>query len=267
MLNEVLNTLLANGFEEQAVPEAIALQYSSAKPARIGNREFRNSIFRKVRLTYFDGEDSVQVFNALFYPSYEYDLPLLGMDLISLGRKRVLNVIDTQPLYPTPEYSAKYVDSLSPIRERYPDLQGTLSGKIYDDTSFFSKNMLFGRFSDESQLDSVVQPALSEYLSAYLAMAAAATPDGSDTAMEAVRARQQAYDEYSALKDPAVGLFDAYYGKEWSKAFVHDFLFELSGAPAALAVPNPHAAMGKRAVEQKTVEKQTVEKQTVEQRP
>lgn len=39
---------------------------------------------------------------------------------------------------------------------------------------------------------------------------------------------QAAYDTYSAIKDPAVGLFDAYFGKEWSKSFVHDFLFTLS---------------------------------------
>ena len=37
-----------------------------------------------------------------------------------------------------------------------------------------------------------------------------------------------AYDVYSAEKDPAVGLFDAYFGKAWSDEFVHSFLFGLS---------------------------------------
>ena len=89
---------------------------------------------------------------------------MLGIDLISLGKGRILSVIDFQPLHPTGEYSAKYISPLSKIRQKYPDLQGTLSGKIYDDTSFFSKNMLFGRFTDESKLTSVVKPAFSEYL-------------------------------------------------------------------------------------------------------
>jgi Ferredoxin-dependent bilin reductase len=45
--------------------------------------------------------------------------------------------------------------------------------------------------------------------------------------------RQTKYDVYSALKDPAVGLFDTYFGKEWSADFVHKFLFELSSAPSS----------------------------------
>ena len=89
---------------------------------------------------------------------------MLGIDLISLGKGRILSVIDFQPLHPTGEYSAKYISPLTKIRQKYPDLQGTLSGKIYDDTSFFSKNMLFGRFTDESKLTSVVLPAFNEYL-------------------------------------------------------------------------------------------------------
>ena len=46
--------------------------------------------------------------------------------------------------------------------------------------------------------------------------------------MAVVRERQAAYDVYSAEKDPAVGLFDAYFGKSWSEEFVHSFLFGLS---------------------------------------
>jgi len=90
--------------------------------------------------------------------------------------------------------------------------------------------MLFGRFTDESKLESVVRPAFNEYLDAYVAAMAVAVPDARPDSMEAVRQRQAAYDAYSALKDPAVGLFDAYFGKEWSADFVHDFLFTMSGA-------------------------------------
>jgi 15,16-dihydrobiliverdin:ferredoxin oxidoreductase len=198
------------------------------KPAKIGNLCFRGGNFRKIRVTYFDAGDGVQVFNTLWYPKYEYDIPLLGIDLISLGTSRVLTVIDTQPLYPTEEYNQKYIAGFKGIRDKYPDLQGVLSGKIYDDTSFFSKQMLFGRFTDESKVRPVVYPAFEEYLNAYLNLAEGATPNHDARAIDAVKARQTEYDKYSALKDPAVGLFDAYFGKEWSHSFVHDFLFDLS---------------------------------------
>jgi 15,16-dihydrobiliverdin:ferredoxin oxidoreductase len=137
-------------------------------------------------------------------------------------------VIDFQPLHPTAEYANKYIQPLSPLKRKYPDLHGQLSGKIYDDTSFFSANMLFGRFTDESKLATVVQPAFEDYLHQYLAMADQAEPNYQSEAMQIVQQRQQAYDIYSAQKDPAVGLFDAYFGKEWSHQFVHDFLFTFS---------------------------------------
>jgi 15,16-dihydrobiliverdin:ferredoxin oxidoreductase len=231
MFEEQLKMMQSMGMEQVSIEEKFICQHSSAKPARIGSMIFKNDKFRKVRMTYFDAGDNVQVFNTLWYPHFEYDMPLLGIDLISLGRKRVLTVIDMQPVFPTTEYSDNYISQLSPIRAKYPDLHGVLSGKIYDDTSFFSKNMLFGRFTDESKLKSVVQPAFSDYLHKYVAMMDQAVPDTSDSAKELVRARQAQYDIYSAKKDPAVGLFDAYFGKEWSTDYVHDFLFEMSERP------------------------------------
>ena len=228
MFKAQLDLIRNMGMEEVVVEDRFACKCSEVKPARIGCMEFRGETFRKVRMTYFDGGDAVQVFNSLWYPSYELEAPLFGVDLISLGLNRILAVIDFQPLHPTPEYSAKYIDHLHAIRSKYPDLHGVLSGKIYDDTSFFSKQMLFGRFTDESKVMPVVLPAFQEYLLSYVSMVSSLSPNTDDSAKDLVRSRQRSYDEYSALKDPAVGLFDAYFGKEWSHDFVHQFLFCLS---------------------------------------
>jgi 15,16-dihydrobiliverdin:ferredoxin oxidoreductase len=228
MLEQQLNVIKAMKMEEVTVDEKFIYRKSDNKPAVIGNLCFKNERFRSVRLSYFDAGDACQVFNSLWYPSYEYDIPLLGVDLISLGKNRVLSVIDFQPLHPTSEYSAKYIQPLTKIRDKYSDLKGTLSGKFYDDTSFFSKNMLFGRFTDESKLKSVVLPAYNEYLNEYIKLMDKAVPNNNAKEMEIVKNRQIAYDVYSAAKDPAIGLFDAYFGKEWSASFVHDFLFTLS---------------------------------------
>jgi len=228
--NVQLNLIRQLGMKEVPIESKFMHQESDKKPARISNMCFKNDHFRKIRLTYFDAGNSVQVFNSLWYPSFEYDLPMLGIDLISLGLNRVLCVIDFQPLYPTDEYSEKHILPLSSIRDNYPDLHGTMSGKFYDDTSFFSKQMLFGRFTDESKLSSVVLPAYKDYLSAYVNHMSKAIPNYEPSAMAAVEKRQREYDIFSAAKDPAVGLFDAYFGKEWSSSFVHDYLFDLSKA-------------------------------------
>ena len=230
MLETHLSAILSPDLKmtKVAIADKFTFQSSSIKPARISSLSFKNSIFRNIRLTYFDAGDNVQVFNCLWSPDYMFDFPMLGIDLISLGKGRVLSVIDAQPLYPTTAYATKYASAFADIRNNFPSLQGTLSGKIYDDTSFFSKNMLFGRFTDESKLLSDVLPAMKQYLSAYLAIAKTAIPSTNSTEIEENFARQKQYDIYSAEKDPAVGLFDAYFGKEWSSDFVHDYLFPLS---------------------------------------
>lgn len=236
-----------SGIKEIPLESKFVYRTSDVKPARIGNMLFQNEQFRKIRLTYFDAGDAVQVFNMCFFPSFEYDLPMLGVDLISLGKGRVLSVVDFQPLHPTDDYAEKYISPLTEIKAKYTDLHGTLSGKIYDDTSFFSKNMLFGRFSDESKILDVVTPAMTEYLQHYLHTMSEAVPNSDPAAMKVVEERQITYDAYSALKDPAVGLFDAYFGKDWSASFVHDYLFSLSDAEVtaqqhALSKAGPGAA-------------------------
>ena len=152
---------------------------------------------------------------------------MLGVDLISLGLKRVLSVIDFQPLHPTAEYSEKYIDWLQPIRDKYPDLHGALSGKIYNDTSFFSKQMLFGRFPDEKKIRGEVYPAFAEYMDAYVEMANKAVPNFDQESMRMVASRQKAYDEYSALKDPAVMITSSHTRKIFfnTRNFEHCLLF------------------------------------------
>ena len=37
---------------------------------------------------------------------------------------------------------------------------------------------------------------------------------------------QKDFDQYSAERDPASGLFSSYFGHEWSERFLYEFLFE-----------------------------------------
>ena len=54
---------------------------------------------------------------------------------------------------------------------------------------------------------------------------------------EAVMGQQAAYDQYSADKDPAHGLFKSYFGEDWADDFIHEFLFTL--ADRAVTAHNP----------------------------
>jgi 15,16-dihydrobiliverdin:ferredoxin oxidoreductase len=200
---------------------------NTKKKARIVNLCASSKEYRKIRMTYYDAGDNTQVFNAVLYPSPEYNLPVLGIDLLAFNRKKYLAIVDFQPLHEVEEdHATTFEDKLKPIKEKYDSLKGRMSSKFYDETKFFSQQMLFARFDDENIVQDDLLPAFKSYVEAHLDLVRSVEPNPSD--VKKVLERQEAYDTYSAERDPATGLFTAMYGAEWANEFVHDFLFSMS---------------------------------------
>merc|ERR1711935_662703 len=105
------------------------------------------------------------------------------------------------------------------------------SSKFYDETQFFSNEMLFARFDDESVVFDELFPAFQEYVASHVDLIKQSTPCNDREQCNKVLDRHGAYDTYSAERDPATGLFAAMFGKEWADEFVYDFLFGLSEKP------------------------------------
>lgn len=209
-----------------------AYRDNAQKKARIVSMCLSSDEYRKIRLTYYDAGDGAQVFNAVFYPDARYNLPVLGVDVLAFNRKKYLAIVDFQPLHHDEAlHASTYEHLLKPIKDRYDSLKGQMSSKFYDETQFFSKQMLFSRFEDERIIEDELFPAFQKYVQTHLQLVrdTPADPDGAQRVME----RQEAYDKYSAERDPATGLFSAMFGTEWAQDFVHDFLFSLSRRGAA----------------------------------
>ncbi len=200
---------------------------NTKKKARIVNLCASSKEYRKIRMTYYDAGDNTQVFNAVWYPDPEYNLPILGIDLLAFNRKKYLAIVDFQPLHEKESnHASSYEHILEPIKDKYDSLKGRMSSKFYDETQFFSQQMLFARFDDEKIVQNDLLPAFQSYVNAHLDLVRSTKPNPSDIKM--VLERQKEYDTYSAERDPATGLFTAMYGAEWAGDFVHDFLFSTS---------------------------------------
>ena len=203
---------------------------STGDNVRVANLCFSSSHFRKIRMTYFDAGPQAQVFNSLWYPAPEYNLPVFGIDLLQFhGGKKHLAVMDFQPIHEKPEQHAvpNYEDLwLVPIRNQHPLLRGKMSTRFYNETQFFSKEMLFARFDACEMIQQDVWPAFQQCLNAYLTMVHTTKPSW-DSASQ-VLARQQAYDQYSAHRDPALHMFKSKFGQSWADEYVHEFLFDKS---------------------------------------
>lgn len=197
------------------------------KKARMVSLCFKSDEYRKIRMTYYDAGDNTQVFNSVWYPDPKYNLPVLGIDLLAFNRKKYLAIVDFQPLHEDEhDHAARFEHLLKPIKEEYDSLKGRMSSKFYDETQFFSQQMLFARFEDEKVVEQDLHPSFQRYVQTHLDLVKNTDADPSNAAF--VMERHAAYDTYSAERDPATGLFAAMFGKEWADDFVFDFLFSLS---------------------------------------
>jgi len=207
----------------------VSFNENKDKRARIVNHCFASDEYRKIRMTYYDAGDSVQVFNSVWYPDAKYNLPVLGIDLLSFNRKRYLAIVDFQPLHEEEDdHATPYEHILKPIKDKYDNLKGRMSSKFYDETQFFSKEMLFARFEDGNIVEEDLFPAFQSYVKTHLDLVKSTPAAETSKDIQHVFERQREYDTYSADRDPAAGLFAAMFGKQWAEDFIYDFLFSLS---------------------------------------
>lgn len=221
----------------RAIPQELEFQVSQRgkHPAMIESWCYECPQFRKIRYTYINAGEMAQIFNSVIYPSYDYDLPLLGIDFLAFGKKKILVVLDFQPLFRDPEYLAKYIEPMREIRDKYNELAQDLPMKFYDANQYFSPYLLFAKTDAETVLNKLL-PAYQEYIQLYWQLLEKAEPLTTPEARQRIIQAHKDYDQYSVERDPASGLFSSYFGHEWSEKFLHQFLFE-EAVPVAASVP------------------------------
>ena len=185
---------------------------------------FQSDRLRKLRITYIDAGPQAQVLNSLWYPCPELDLPVLGLDLLSFGQKK-LCVIDIQPLPYAREKHHELVRPLEAVRAQYPLFLGSKSDKIYSEDLFFSPSMHFGRFKDAEEVENTLFPVFKEYVDFYVNMLNECERNPDPEMVKKVLSGQRDYDQYNSERDPAIGLFKSYYGADFANSYVYDFLF------------------------------------------
>jgi len=213
--------------QSRPIPAGLEHQVSDRgrSPATIQSWSYECPEFRKIRYTYIDAGASAQIFNSVIYPNPQYRLPLLGIDFLSFGQVKNLIVMDFQPLFQDEAYLAKYIYPLKTLHDQYPDLVQDLEMKFYDANQYFSKYLLFAK-TDPETVKTRVFEAFKDYLNLYWQMLADAEPSTDPEDIQQIVKAQKDYDQYSADRDPASGLFSSYFGHEWSERFLYGFLFE-----------------------------------------
>ncbi len=213
--------------QSRVIPPGLEFKVSDRgrNPATIRSWCYQSQELRKIRYTYIDAGESAQIFNSVVYPSNHYDLPLLGIDFLSFGKVKNLIVLDFQPLFQDEDYQKKYIVPLKSLHDKYPDLAQNLEMKFYDANQYFSKYLLFAK-TDPETVSTRVFEAFQDYLNLYWQMLGDAKPLQDPEDIQRIIKAQKDYDQYSADRDPASGLFSSYFGHEWAERFLYEFLFE-----------------------------------------
>jgi 15,16-dihydrobiliverdin:ferredoxin oxidoreductase len=232
---------------------------------RIHTVQFASDEYKLIRMTTVDGGHQTQVYTSVWYPNLQYNMPILGVDLLQFGcagaggehasNKRTVCIMDFQSLHDREEdHDLAYEHLLSPIRKQFPSLQGNISNRFYNSSKFFSKQTLLGRChgdndkaNDEEDNKQQQQqphealvykemyPAFQQYMQTHVSLikdsstaAAVQARQSSPTAMARVLQRHREYDVHSSARDPAKGVLSHHFGKDFADSFVHDILFPLS---------------------------------------
>ena len=228
----LLRLIRDQGGEALPLDSDLVERRDSRKNAVISSTLWTLPGLRRWRVTRLDAGDSVQVLNAVAYPDFDREQPLLGIDLLSFAaRDKLVAVMDFQPLRQSSTYIEHYLGGLKTLHDSYPTLSPGETMRSYDSNKFFSPYLLFAR-GKPAELGSVLEEAFQGLLAAYMDLHAACEPQRSLSSE--VRELQNDYDQYSAERDPAHGLFVSYFGKDWADRFLHTFLFPgVDGEPQA----------------------------------
>ncbi len=227
-LEELQTGIQARGGISVEIPAGLEHNQSQKGSSTIQSWLWQVPGFRRWRVTRLDAGDSLQVLNSVAYPDFDLDHPLMGVDLLWFGaRQKLVAVLDFQPLVQDKDYLDRHFDGLKDLNARFPDLNGEETMRSFDPNQYFSSWLLFCRGGSE-EADRSLPKAFSAFLKAYWGLHDEASKEPSSISPGDVERLQNAYDVYSAERDPAHGLFTSHFGKEWSDRFLHEFLFPAS---------------------------------------
>ncbi len=225
LLEHLLDTIRFRGGKALEIPNGLDFCRSNKRQGFIQSWLWEVPGLRRWRVTRLDAGKSLQVLNSVAYPEYRNDYPIMGIDLLWFGASRKLvAVLDFQPLVQDNDYFAKYFDGLQNLHGRFPRFSGKEAMRAFDPNQYFSPWLLFCRDGSE-QANKSLPLVFNEFLSCYLNLNESAGEKCSHMSADVVRGLQINYDIYSAKRDPAHGLFVSYFGKEWSDRFLNEFLF------------------------------------------
>ncbi|KAI8463970.1 MAG: ferredoxin-dependent bilin reductase-domain-containing protein [Monoraphidium minutum] len=86
---------------------------------QVENRLYCSRVFRKLHIEVAVRQDGLEVLHMVFFPRYDYDLPILALDMVAAGGAVTLAVADVCPLAPNLRLPAHYMQTMAELQETF----------------------------------------------------------------------------------------------------------------------------------------------------
>ncbi len=164
---------------------------------------------RKIRFCEFTVENKFYAESLVIYPDFCYDIPIFGTEYLKIGSKRYFAAIDFHPITENKQY-LKFM-------EMFPDKK-RIKTHVYDLDRFFSEKLWIRRrtqdFYDEYQI--MLKCFLHQYKKCLYSV---------EQNTITLEQQQSQYNDYMSTNDPAHGILKSYFGEDFAKQYIDDFLF------------------------------------------
>ena len=173
----------------------------------------------------------IQVLNFVVMPSNTTNLPVLGVDLVSLPGDKHLLLLDAQPMTTDADIKKRYEDYFNDWYQRHsnPDLLPWGGDFPEPVLPYVSSKAVWTRLSGAdapATIQETVYPAFCELVDAYLNLLLSSSEAQPQPPQDN---HQTAYINYRRDNDPAKPMLNALYGKEWTEALLNQVLFPTKG--------------------------------------
>ncbi len=227
-LEELQASIHARGGVPMTLPDGLNECVSKKGNSFVRSWLWKVPGFRRWRVTRLNAGENLQVLNSVAYPEYCNDQPLMGVDLLWFGsRKKLVAVLDFQPLVQSQPYLDRHFEGLKCLQSRFPEFKNAEQMRSFDPNQYFSPWILFCR-GGLDQATELLPSVFTSFLDSYWELQSLASKTPSMMPVKEVMKLQTYYDIYSAERDPAHGLFASYFGKAWADRFLKEFLFPAS---------------------------------------
>ena len=150
LLEELHESIRTHGGDIAVMPEDLSERVSLKNNSKIKSWLWDVPGFRRWRVTRLDGGKTLQVLNSVAYPIFNSDQPILGIDLLWFGlNKKLVAVLDFQPLLQEKTYFDKYFEGLKNIKGQFPEFNTQEKMFSYDPNQYFSPWVLFCKGDNE----------------------------------------------------------------------------------------------------------------------